>query len=244
MLQGIDLVKRFGAVTACAGVTLGVERGKILALIGPNGAGKSTLINMLGGQWKPDGGRVTVDGRDVTGWSVGRRATRAGIVRTFQTPRVFPSLSVRDNVLIGQHRTVFGRALDARDRRAPEDDVGRMLERFDLAGIADRDSATLPHGVRRRVELGRCLLPRPTYLLLDEPTAGLSPAEVTGFCRLLLELRGEGMGLLLVVHDIDVVLEVADAVVVLNFGAVIASGTPAEVVRSEAVRQAYLGTPA
>lgn len=244
MLQGVDLVKRFGAVTACAGVTIGIERGRIVALIGPNGAGKSTLINMLGGQWRPDGGRVISDGRDVTGWSVGRRATRAGIVRTFQTPRVFPSLTVRDNVLIGQHRTVFGRSLETRGSRVGDDDVERMLERFDLVGIRDQHAVALPHGVRRRVELGRCLIPRPTYLLLDEPTAGLSPAEVTAFCQLLVELRAEGMGLLLVVHDIDVVMEVADAVVVLNFGEVIASGPPDEVVRADAVRRAYLGTPA
>jgi ABC-type branched-subunit amino acid transport system ATPase component len=244
MLQGSELVKRFGAVTACGGVTIAVQPGAILALIGPNGAGKSTLINMLGGQWKPDGGRVTVDGRDVTRWSVGRRATRAGIVRTFQTPRVFPSLTVRDNVLIGQHRTIFGRALDARGIAGSDVDVERMLERFDLLGIRDQHAMSLPHGVRRRVELGRCLLPRPAYVLLDEPTAGLSPAEVDAFCRVLVELRAEGMGVLLVVHDIDVVMQIADAVVVLNFGEVIASGSPDEVVRSEVVRRAYLGTPA
>jgi ABC-type branched-subunit amino acid transport system ATPase component len=244
MLQGVGLVKRFGAVTACAGVTITVERRKIVALIGPNGAGKSTLINMLGGQWAPDGGRVAIDGRDITRWSVGRRATRAGIVRTFQTPRVFPSLTVRDNVLIGQHRTIFGRPLEARDDHVGRDDVEAMLGRFDLGGIADLHAASLPHGVRRRVELGRCLLPRPAYLLLDEPTAGLTPAEVADFCRLVTALRGEGMGLLLVVHDVDVVMEVADAVVVLNFGEVIAAGPPNEIVRNDAVRHAYLGTPA
>ena len=244
MLQGVDLVKRFGAVTACGGVTIAVQRGAILALIGPNGAGKSTIINMLGGQWKPDGGRVTVDGRDVTAWSAGRRAVRAGIVRTFQTPRVFPSLTVRDNVRIGQHRTIFGRALDGRGGATPDADVDVMLARFDLVGIRDQPAISLPHGVRRRVELGRCLLPRPAYVLLDEPTAGLSPTEIHAFCRVLVELRAEGMGVLLVVHDIDVVMEVADAVVVLNFGEVIASGPPDEVVRSEVVRRAYLGTPA
>lgn len=244
MLEGLELIKRFGAVTAAAGVTIGVQPGRILALIGPNGAGKSTLINMLGGQWRPNGGRVVVDGRDITLWSVSRRATRAGIVRTFQTPRMFPSLTVRDNVLIGQHRTIFGRSYDGRDMATRDDDVERMLERFDLVGMRGVYASSLPHGVRRRVELGRCLLPRPRYLLLDEPTAGLSPAEVDEFCRLLAELRAEGMGILLVVHDIDVVLEVADEVIVLDFGEVIVSGPPIEVVRAEAVRRAYLGAPA
>jgi branched-chain amino acid transport system ATP-binding protein len=244
MLRGDDMIKRFGAVTACAGANIGVIPGKIVALIGPNGAGKSTLINMLGGQWKPDSGRVTVNERDVTRWSVRRRATRAGIVRTFQTPRVFPSLTVRENVLIGQHRTIFGRVLRVRHGEAQEDGVDRMLERFNLTSVRDTPTASLPHGARRRVELGRCLLPKPAYLLLDEPTAGLSPSEVGAFCRLMVELRNEGMGLLLVVHDIDVVLQVADSVVVLNFGEVIASGPPAEVVRIEAVRRAYLGAAA
>jgi ABC-type branched-subunit amino acid transport system ATPase component len=244
MLQGLHLVKRFGAVTACTGVSITVEPGKILALIGPNGAGKSTLINMLGGQWSPDSGLVLVDERDITRWSAGRRATRAGIVRTFQTPRVFGSLTVRDNVLIGQHRSLLGRRRATAHHEVRDDDVDLMLARFDVTGLADVHAALLPHGLRRRVELGRCLLPRPTYLLLDEPTAGLTPAEVTDFCRLVTELRSEGMGLLLVVHDVDVVREVADAVVVLNFGEVIASGTPEEIVRNDAVRRAYLGTPA
>ena len=241
MLQGLNLVKRFGAVTACTGVSITVEPRKILALIGPNGAGKSTLINMLGGQWRPDSGRVVVDGRDITRWSAGRRATRAGIVRTFQTPRVFGSLTVRDNVLIGQHRSLLGRARGQHEVR--EGDVDLMLTRFDVARIADAYAASLPHGLRRRLELGRCLLPRPTYLLLDEPTAGLTPVETHDFCRLVTELRSQGMGLLLVVHDVDVVREVADDVVVLNFGEVIAAGPPEEMVRNDAVRRAYLGTP-
>jgi ABC-type branched-subunit amino acid transport system ATPase component len=244
MLQGTGLVKRFGAVTACGGVSVTVEPGTIVSLIGPNGAGKSTIINMLGGQWRPDAGRVTVGGTDITTWSVGRRATRAGIVRAFQTPRVFPSLTVRDNVLIGQHKTLLGRSRDGRGHTVGESDVDRMLERFDLVALGDTLAVSLSHGARRRVEMGRCLLSRPAYLLLDEPTAGLSPTEVMEFCGLLAELRADGMGILLVVHDIDVVMEVSDQVTVLNFGEVLAQGTPDEIVQSEAVRRAYLGAPA
>src|SRR5579872_4954144 len=179
MLRCKKLIKRFGAVTACSDVSISIERGMITGLIGPNGAGKSTLINMLGGQWAPASGTIEVDGEPITRWNIYKRARRARISRTFQTPRIFPSLSVRENIDIGQHRTIFGRSDRSDDAANDGKDAGTvLLERFGLLDEADKPAGNLAHGARRWVELGRCLRSYPSYLLFDEPTAGLSPAEV------------------------------------------------------------------
>jgi ABC-type branched-subunit amino acid transport system ATPase component len=244
MLRSKNLIKRFGAVTACSDVSISIERGKITGLIGPNGAGKSTLINMLGGQWAPASGTIEVDGEPITRWNIYKRARRARVSRTFQTPRVFPSLSVRENIDIGQHRTIFGRSGRSDDIANDKDAGTVLLERFGLLHEADNPAGNLAHGARRWVELGRCLRSYPSYLLFDEPTAGLSPAEVEQFRRILLELRSEGLGLLLVVHDVDLIMSVSDFIVVLNFGQVIAEGPPSSIAQNEAVHRAYLGDTA
>jgi len=245
MLRCKKLIKRFGAVTACSDVSISIERGMITGLIGPNGAGKSTLINMLGGQWAPASGTIEVDGEPITRWNIYKRARRARISRTFQTPRIFPSLSVRENIDIGQHRTIFGRSDRSDDAANDGKDAGTvLLERFGLLDEADKPAGNLAHGARRWVELGRCLRSYPSYLLFDEPTAGLSPAEVEQFRRILLGLRSEGLGMLLVVHDVDLIMSVSDFIVVLNFGQVIAEGPPSSIAQNEAVRRAYLGDAA
>jgi branched-chain amino acid transport system ATP-binding protein len=241
MLRGTKLSKRFGAVAACSDVSIAIERGKILGVIGPNGAGKSTLINMLGGQWAPNSGTIQAGGETITKWSVHKRARRAHISRTFQTPRIFPTLSVRENIAIGQRLSVFGGSDGGSGVAETTGGENALLDRFDLRESADRPAGDLAHGARRWVELGRCLNSKPSYLLFDEPTAGLSPAEVEKFRQIILSLRAENMGLLLVVHDVDLIMNVSDFIVVLNFGKVLAAGPPELIAKDDAVRQAYLG---
>ena len=231
---------RFGGHAAVRDVDLDVEAGEITGLIGPNGAGKTTLFNVITGLQEVVSGKVLLDGRDLTGERAHVRA-RAGIARTFQRLEVFGSLTARENVLTAAEI----RRSWSRDRSSdPEADTDALLERVGLTAVAHERVDAMPTGLARLVELARALATRPTVLLLDEPASGLDDSESDSFADLLLELAATGMAILLVEHDVQLVMKVCHRIHVLDFGAILAVGTPEEIQRDQGVLEAYLGAAA
>jgi branched-chain amino acid transport system ATP-binding protein len=237
VLEVENVTVRFGGNIALREVGLTARPGAVTGLIGPNGAGKTTLFNVICGLQKPDSGSVRIGDRDVTRLLPYRRA-RAGLARTFQRLELFTLLSVRSNIRIAA-------VVDRRNRRDRSVDPDRVadevLERVGLTAMADARVDQLPTGQARLVEVGRALASRPRVLLLDEPAAGQDETETSAFAVLLRELAGEGLTVVLVEHDVQLVLRVCDDVNVLDFGEVLASGSPDEIQRNEAVIAAYLG---
>lgn len=226
----------FGGVTAVAGVTLGIKAGETLGIIGPNGSGKTTLINLLTGFAKPSEGRIWLHERACTNWSPTRRA-RAGIARTFQHIRLFEGMTVSENVEVGVVAT--GRRGRASARRTAR----LALDQLKITQYAHRDTRGLPYGVRRRAEIARALGMRPTFLLLDEPAAGMDERESADLIDALAPLPSEReLGMLVVEHDFRVIEALCDQVMVIDSGAVLAVGSAEQVSRDPLVLDAYLGT--
>jgi branched-chain amino acid transport system ATP-binding protein len=242
LLEVADLRKAFGGVDAVRGVTFSLDAGRILALIGPNGAGKSTCFNMLNGQIRPDGGSVRLDGQGLVGLAP-RAIWRLGVGRTFQITQTFGSMTVRENVQMAL--LSHGRRLGDLWRFAGGLEVAeadRLLELVGMAEATERPCSELAYGDLKRVELAVALANQPKLLLMDEPTAGMAPNERIELMRLTARIaRERRMGVLFTEHDMDVVFEHADRIMVLNRGALIAEGTPAEVRADEQVRAIYLG---
>ena len=232
LLEVNDISVRFGGNLALDGVTVAAEAGCVTGLIGPNGAGKTTLFNVITGLQPPTAGQITLDGTAITKLSPTKRARR-GLARTFQRLELFNMLSVRENIEYGL-RKIMNPAVSAV--------TDRIIERVGLGAVADARVDALPTGQCRLVELGRSLATRPRVLLLDEPASGQDDTETVAFAALLRELAAEGMAIVLVEHDVALVMDVCARVHVLDFGRVIASGTPAEIQRDDAVLTAYLGT--
>jgi branched-chain amino acid transport system ATP-binding protein len=236
LLEVEDVVVQFGGVTAVDGAGFAAETGKVTGLIGPNGAGKTTCFNVISGLQRPTRGRVRFDGRDITRLPVHRRARR-GMGRTFQRLEAFGSLSVRDNVraAVDIHRgmsAIF---------KSGADDVDALLERVGIADSADERADSIPTGTARLLELARCLAAQPRLLLLDEPSSGLDEAETAACGELLAGLAAEGRSVLMVEHDMELVMAVCDVIHVLDFGQVIASGSPVQIRGDRRVQEAYLG---
>jgi ABC-type branched-subunit amino acid transport system ATPase component len=251
-LRAETITVRFGGLTALSEASIEVPAGEIVGLIGPNGAGKTTLFDVISGFTAPTRGRVSFGGRDITRASPTRRA-RMRIGRTFQKLELFGRLSVNDNLLVAAETGArLGLATDLlqlpgrhREERRAGERVDAILDLLDLRWARERRAADLPVGTARIVELGRALCTDPVVLLLDEPSSGLDSSETTAFGELLRRINEErGVGILLVEHDMDLVLDVSRHVTVLDFGRVIAGGTPDEIVRDPAVRTAYLGEEA
>lgn len=246
-LEGLEL--SFGGVRAVAGATFTVAPGEVHGLIGPNGAGKTSVINLVSGLLHATGGRVLLDGRPIHGLPPHRIAA-LGVTRTFQGIRLFPDLSARDNVVVGQHlrrRTSLTARLlmfpsSRSEERAAREAALCLLERVGMADRAREHARRLSYGEQRRVEIARALASAPRVLLLDEPTAGMNPVEVEAVAGLIRQVATEGRSVLLVEHNVRLVMEICDRITVLNFGQVIAEGTPAEVARHPAVVAAYLGS--
>ena len=249
LLELESLSVRFGGHLAVSDVSMRVEGGRVSGLIGPNGAGKTTTFNAICGVVTPSSGRVSLGGKDISKVGTHKRA-RLGIGRTFQRLEVFSSLTVRENIQVGleirrswsrRSATLPQYLADGGDPK-PEDEINLILERLDLGPLADQPVGALPTGHARLVELGRALAARPSILLLDEPASGLDDAETDIFGDLLITLAANGLGILLGEHDVALVMRVCSYLSVLDFGQVIASGTPEDVRSNEAVLSAYLGT--
>ncbi len=238
MIEARDLRRDFGGIRALAGVSLRVEAGERRALIGPNGAGKTTLFNVFTGELRPTGGSVHVAGEDVTGLSTPHRARR-GLARVYQRTEVFEPLTALENVAMGvaARRAPYRFAPPSAEERSVADE---LLSRVGLAGREQVPARALSHGERRQLELAIALAQRPRVLLLDEPTAGMSPAETTRVTELVAGLD-RSLTVLIVEHDMDVVFRLADRITVLHEGRVIADGPPLEVRRNEQVNEVYLG---
>ena len=238
MLRVGDIAVRFGGIHALQGVSLEFRPGVVTGLIGPNGAGKTTMFNVMTGLQRATAGRVWLGDTDITSASPQARA-RLGLARTYQRLEVFGTLSARENVLVAAevHRGW------SRNRAAgrPGAVADELIERTGLTDVADVPADVLPTGMARLVELARALASRPQVLLLDEPSSGLSVTESRALGDLLLELAGEGIAVLLVEHDMDLVMRVCEYLHVLDFGEAIAAGTPEEIQRDPRVQQAYLG---
>ena len=237
-----NLRKKFGGIDAVAGVSFALAPGEMLALIGPNGAGKSTCFNMLNGQLRPDAGQVLLAGQDITGLPP-RAIWRLGVGRTFQITATFASMTVRENVqtaLLSHHRRVW-RFWRSADRHA-EPDAESLLARVGMQSQADRPAGVLAYGDLKRLELAIALANAPRLLLMDEPTAGMALGERAALMALTRNIaRAEGVAVLFTEHDMDVVFGVADRILVLNRGRLIAEGPPAEVRANAEVRAVYLG---
>lgn len=235
-LEGVT--KRFGGILAVDDVSFSVREGEIFGIIGPNGAGKTTLFNVITGFYKPDSGRIEFKGRDITGVRPHRLA-KLGLTRTWQIVRPFLGMSVLDNVLISIYATkgILGGISE-------EEAIRRAESILEFAGLSHRKSVlaeALPHGERKRLEIARALATDPKLLMLDEPAGGLTPTEMDEVMDVVRKARESGVTVVIIEHNMRVVMNVCERIMVLNFGRKIAEGTPEEISRNEEVIKAYLG---
>jgi branched-chain amino acid transport system ATP-binding protein len=236
-LRASSVSRSFDGVQALGGVTLELRRGEVVGLIGPNGAGKSTLVNVLSGFDRPDEGTIVLGDRDVTRWTPNRRA-RHGLARTFQHSHLFRDLSVRENVEVA----ALGVGASPRSAAARADD---LLERLGLARYADGPASALAHGDERRLGVARALAMEPSFVLMDEPAAGLPEAEVPDFAAVVRSVRDDhGAGVLLIDHNMALIMEISERIHVLDQGVTLTEGTPAEIRANLDVAAAYLGESA
>jgi branched-chain amino acid transport system ATP-binding protein len=235
-LEIVDVSVKFGGINAVSDVSLSARRGQITGLIGPNGAGKTTTFNVITGLQEPTNGRVFIGDKEVSHLPPYKRA-RLGVARTFQRLEVFGSLSVYENVLAAAE---FHHSWSD-DENPPRLVANEIVERVGLSTVAEERVDALPTGLARLVELGRSLATRPQLLLLDEVGSGLNHEETAALGDLMIELTRDGTAILLVEHDVELVMRVCDRIFVLDFGRLIASGTPEQIQKDPAVQAAYLG---
>ena len=237
LLRTENVVKRFGGLVAVNQVSFELYEGEILGLIGPNGAGKTTLFNCINGIYRPEEGRIFFRDTDITGWRPWRLA-HMGMARTFQIVRPLAELTVRENVMVG---AAFGeKQMPLRQAAKIADEV---LEFLGLAPRADQLAGSLNVAQKKRLELARALAAQPRLLLLDEVLAGLNPTEVDEMVETIRRIRERGITILMIEHVMRAIMNLSDRILVLNFGTLIAEGTPEEIAQNEEVIRAYLGDP-
>ena len=248
LLETRGLSKTFGGLKAVQDVDLRVDANRIVSVIGPNGAGKTTFFNCLSGIYRPDGGAVLLDGRDITGRAP-HQICKLGLSRTFQNIRLFPEMTVLSNVLVAQfqHRSISplplllrSRDFCAHEEKNREEALG-FLEFVGLAGYAEQISSSLAYGLQRRLEIARALATKPRILLLDEPAAGMNPQEAVEMVSLISRIRDRGLALILIEHHMKVVMSISDEILVLDHGVPISHGAPEKVRNDPQVIKAYLG---
>ena len=247
ILECIDLGVTFGGLKAVDNFNIAIGRTEIAGLIGPNGAGKTTIFNLLTKVYQPTHGTILLDGKDIHGMTT-TQVNRAGIARTFQNIRLFSKLSVFENVLIAKHmlRTsnVFSATfrLNAKEEAQQREEVLELLKIVGLDDVREELATSLPYGKQRRLEIARALATNPKLLLLDEPAAGMNPQETMELAAFIREIRdGFHKTVLLIEHHMDLVMDIADRIYVIDFGKLIASGTPEEIQNNQRVIDAYLG---
>ncbi len=249
VLNVIDLRMEFGGLVAVDGISFMVGAQEIFAIIGPNGAGKTTVFNCISGFYKPTSGHITFSGQAITGLP-SHKVARRGIVRTFQNIRLFKTMTALENLLVAQHQQVDGNFFSGlltlpgyrRREREALDRAMFWLEQVGLAEFANREAGTLAYGHQRRLEIARCMITEPRLLLLDEPAAGLNPQEKVELRHLIERLRQENqIAVLLIEHDMRLVMDVSERILVMEYGRPIATDTPERIQKDERVIKAYLG---
>jgi branched-chain amino acid transport system ATP-binding protein len=243
-----NLTMRFGGVTAVDDLSLEVNRGEIVALIGPNGAGKTTAFNCVTGVYEPTGGVISFLNNEIAKGTTPDRITKLGIARTFQNIRLFNTMTVLENVLVAKHmrtkHNIFTAALriSGREEKRVQEEALALLEEQGLLHLKDEIASNLPYGLQRHLEIARALATDPKLILLDEPAAGMNPQETLELAEFIQQIRDKyNLTVFIIEHHMDLIMQISDRIYVLDFGKLIATGTPAEVQENQRVIDAYLG---
>ena len=248
LLVTSNIAKHFGGVKAVDCLDFAVRQGEIVGIIGPNGAGKSTFFNLLTGFYAPTSGKIHFRGDDITGRPI-HEIAKLGISRTFQNIRLFDQMSVLENMLVGMHlqlhphfrEILFKKTSNINEEKRGREEAEALLDMFDLLDVAHLVAGNLPYGRKRRLEIARAMISKPSMILMDEPSAGMNPNETIELMALIKQVRDKGPTVVVIEHNMKLIMGISDRIAVLNFGKKIAEGIPCEIQGNQEVIEAYLG---